>query len=60
MCTQTLWRQHVKRFDEQLRLYAEKGAHRYVVAGGRVVYAVAGQPIDDDSISLFGIEIDPR
>ena len=51
-----------ERFDELLRLYPERNdyRYRYLVAGGRLVYAVVvvGQLIDDDSISLFGIEID--
>ncbi len=49
-----------ERFDELLRLYPERNDYRYLVAGGRLVYAVVvvGQLIDDDSISLFGIEID--
>ena len=51
-----------ERFDELLRLYPERDDYRYLVAGGRLVYAVVvvGQLIDDDSISLFGIEIDQR
>jgi hypothetical protein len=51
-----------ERFDELLRLYPERNDYRYLVAGGRLVYAVVvvGQLIDDDSISLFGIEIDLR
>lgn len=50
-----------ERFDELLRLYPERDDYRYLVAGGRLVYAVVvvGQLIDDGSISLFGIEIDP-
>lgn len=49
-----------ERFDELLRLYPERDDYRYLVAGGRLVYAVVviGQLIDDDTISLFGIEID--
>ncbi len=49
-----------ERFDELLRLYSERDDYRYLVAGGRLVYAVVvvGQLIDDDTISLFGIEID--
>lgn len=49
-----------ERFDELLRLYPERDEYRYLVAGGRLVYAVVvvGQLIDDDAISLFGIEID--
>jgi hypothetical protein len=49
-----------ERFDELLRLYPERDDYRYLVAGGRLVYAVVvvGQRTDDDSISLFGIEID--
>ena len=41
-------------------VYPERDDYRYLVAGGRLVYAilVVGQLIDDDSISLFGIEID--
>ncbi len=51
-----------ERFDELLRLYPERNDYRYLVAGGRLVYAVVvvGQLIDDDLISLFGIEIDLR
>jgi hypothetical protein len=51
-----------ERFDELLRLYPERDDYRYLVAGGRLVYAVVvvGQLIDDDTISLFGIEIDPH
>lgn len=43
-----------------LRLYPERDDYRYLVAGGRLVYAVVvvAQLTDDDSISLFGIEID--
>lgn len=49
-----------ERFDELLRLYPERDDYRYLVAGGRLVYAVVvvGQLINDDTISLFGIEID--
>jgi hypothetical protein len=49
-----------ERFDELLRLYPERDDYRYLVAGGRLVYAVVvvGQLIDGDTISLFGIEID--
>lgn len=49
-----------ERFDELLRLYPERDDYRYLVAGGRLVYAVVvvGELIDDDTISLFGIEID--
>ncbi len=49
-----------ERFDELLRLYPERHDYRYLVAGGRLVYAVVvvGQLINDDTISLFGIEID--
>lgn len=49
-----------ERFDELLRLYPERDDYRYLVAGGRLVYAVVvvGQLIDEDTISLFGIEID--
>jgi hypothetical protein len=49
-----------ERFDELLRLYPERDDYRYLVAGGRLVDAVivVGQLIDDDTISLFGIEID--
>ena len=49
-----------ERFDELLRLYPERDDYRYLVAGGRLVYAVVvvGQLINDDMISLFGIEID--
>ena len=49
-----------ERFDDLLRLYPERNDYRYLVAGGRLVYAavVVGQLIDDDTISLFGIEID--
>lgn len=49
-----------ERFDELLRLYPERDDYRYLVAGGRLVYAVVvvGQLVDDDTISLFGIEID--
>jgi len=41
-------------------VYPERSDFRYLVAGGRLVYAVVviGQLIDDDSVSLFGIEID--
>ena len=48
------------RFDELLSVYPERDDFRYLVAGGRLVYAVVvvGQLIGDDSISLFGIEID--
>lgn len=48
-----------ERFDEMLRLYPERDDYRYLVAGGRLVYAVVvvAQLTDDDSISLFGIEI---
>lgn len=51
-----------ERFDELLRLYPERDDYRYLVAGGRLVYAVVvvGQLINDDTISLFGIEIDLR
>jgi len=47
-------------FDELLSVYPERHDYRYLVAGGRLVYAVVvvGQLIEDDSISLFGIEID--
>lgn len=47
-------------FDELLHLYPERDDYRYLVAGGRLVYAVVvvGQLIGDDSIALFGIEID--
>ncbi len=49
-----------ERFDELLRLYPERDDYRYLVAGGRLVYAVVvvGQLINEDTISLFGIEID--
>lgn len=49
-----------ERFDDLLRLYPERDDYRYLVAGGRLVYAVVvvGQLINDDTISLFGIEID--
>jgi hypothetical protein len=49
-----------ERFDELLSMYPERDDYRYLVAGGRLVYAVVvvGQLIDDDSICLFGIEID--
>ncbi len=49
-----------ERFDELLRLYPERDDYRYLVAGGRLVYAVVvvGQLIDDDTLSLFGAEID--
>ena len=49
-----------ERFDELLRLYPERDDYRYLVAGGRLVYAVVvvGQRTNDDSISLFGVEID--
>ena len=49
-----------ERFDELLRLYPERDDYRYLVAGGRLVYAVVvvGQLVDDETISLFGIEID--
>jgi hypothetical protein len=49
-----------ERFDDLLRLYPERDDYRYLVAGGRLVYAVVvvGQLIDDETISLFGIEID--
>ena len=48
------------RFDELLSVYPERDDYRYLVAGGRLVHAVVvvGQLIEDDSISLFGIEID--
>ena len=50
-----------ERFDDLLRLYPERDDYRYLVAGGRLVYAVVvGHLIDDNSISLFGIEIDQR
>ncbi len=49
-----------ERFDDLLRLYPARDDYRYLVAGGRLVYAVVvvGQRTDDDSILLFGIEID--
>jgi hypothetical protein len=49
-----------ERFDELLSVYPERDDYRYLVAAGRLVYAVVvvGHLIDDDSISLFGIEID--
>jgi hypothetical protein len=49
-----------ERFDELLRVYPERDDYRYLVAGGRLVYAVVvvAQMHDDGSISLFGVEID--
>ena len=49
-----------ERFDELLPLYPERDDYRYLVTGGRLVYAVVvvGQRTDDESITLFGIEID--
>ena len=49
-----------ERFDELLRLYPERDDYRYLVTGGPLVYAVVvvGQLINEDTISLFGIEID--
>ena len=38
---------------------SERDDYRYLFAGGRLVYAVVvGQLINDDTISLFGVEID--
>jgi hypothetical protein len=49
-----------ERFDELLRLHPERDDYRYLVTGGRLVYAVVvvGQLINEDTISLFGIEVD--
>lgn len=51
-----------ERFDDLLQPYPERDDYRYLVTGGRLVWAVVvvGQLTDDDSISLFGIEIDLR
>jgi len=48
------------RFEALLSVYPDRDDYRYLLAGGRLVYAVldVGQLIDDDSISLFGVEID--
>ena len=41
-------------------MYPDQDDLRYLVAGGRLVYEVdvVGQRIEDESISLFGIDID--
>ena len=49
-----------ERFDEFPRLYPERDDYRYLVTTGRLMYAVVvvGQQVDEESISLFGVEID--
>jgi hypothetical protein len=48
-----------ERFDELLRLHPERDDYRYLVTGGRLVCAVVvGHLINEDTISLFGIEVD--
>ena len=46
-----------ERFDELLRLYPERDDYGYLVAGGRLVYAVVvvGQLINDDTIRAAGL-----
>lgn len=49
-----------ERFDEFPTLYPDRDDYRYLVTTGRLVYAVVvvGQLLADESILLFGIDID--
>ncbi len=50
-----------ERFDEFPAMYPDRGDHRYLVIAGKLVRAalVVGQLVDDGSIVLFSVEVDP-